>query len=166
VKPYSIMNTLKEFHECAGLKANLAKSQVVFGGCSQELQKQCLEITELQESAFPMKYLGVPITAGRLSKTECRDLVNKILAKVQIWANSDHMLKVLLQAKGPKARKQITGTVVTTAIYNIWRARNQAIFNDHVIPTQSTITMIKQQVRHRISFMHSITKKYTMHNCT
>jgi len=32
---------------------------------------------------FPLKYLGVPITASRLIK--CMDLVNKILAKVHLW---------------------------------------------------------------------------------
>ncbi|KAJ8426159.1 hypothetical protein Cgig2_032641 [Carnegiea gigantea] len=35
---------------------------------------------------FPMKYLGVPITASRLTKIECRGLVDKILAKVHLWA--------------------------------------------------------------------------------
>ena len=33
-----------------------------------------------------MRYLGVPITISRLTKIECRGLVDKILAKVHIWA--------------------------------------------------------------------------------
>jgi len=33
-----------------------------------------------------MKYLGIPITASRLSKMECSVLVEKITAWVHIWA--------------------------------------------------------------------------------
>ncbi|KAJ8436669.1 hypothetical protein Cgig2_006379 [Carnegiea gigantea] len=77
--------------------------------------------------------------------------------------NGERMLKEMLQAKGPKARKQITGIIVTVAIYNTWRARNQAIFRTQIIPTKQTIRMIKEQVRHRILFLHSISKKYTMY---
>ena len=88
----SANQTLHHYHdcsiclyECAGLKANLQKSQMTFGGCSQELQNQCLQITGLQECSFPLKYLGVPIIASRLTKIECRSLVEKILAGVHIW---------------------------------------------------------------------------------
>jgi len=35
---------------------------------------------------LPLKYLGVPITASRLTKIECRGLVDKILAKGHMWA--------------------------------------------------------------------------------
>jgi len=33
-----------------------------------------------------MKYLGVPITASRLTKIKCRGLADEILAKVHLWA--------------------------------------------------------------------------------
>ena len=33
-----------------------------------------------------MIYLGVPITASRLTKIECARLVEKIVARVQLWA--------------------------------------------------------------------------------
>lgn len=58
------MYTLHEFHECARLKANLQKSQMVFGGCSHEPQNKCMKIIGLQDTTFPLKYLGVPITAS------------------------------------------------------------------------------------------------------
>ncbi|KAJ8424186.1 hypothetical protein Cgig2_033664 [Carnegiea gigantea] len=56
-------------------------------GCSQELQEKCKHITGLQDSNFPLRYLGVPITASRLTKVECRSLVEKITAKMKIWAS-------------------------------------------------------------------------------
>jgi len=33
-----------------------------------------------------LKYLGVPITASRLTKLDCRGLVDKIVAKARTWA--------------------------------------------------------------------------------
>jgi len=33
-----IMDVLHQFHQCAGLKANLDKSQMVLGGCKVDLQ--------------------------------------------------------------------------------------------------------------------------------
>jgi len=67
------LNYLKEVLDkfYMGLGANVHKSLIVFGGCLKELQAQCIEITSLQEGMFPLKYLGVPITASRLSKIKC-----------------------------------------------------------------------------------------------
>ena len=50
-----VMRALEEFHACAGLRANLTKSQVVFGGCTHDLQQLCLETTGLTDGSFPLK---------------------------------------------------------------------------------------------------------------
>jgi len=50
------------------------------------LQNKCQQITGLHDSNFPLKFLGVPITSSRLTKVECRNLVEKITAKMKIWA--------------------------------------------------------------------------------
>ena len=81
-----IMSALHIFHDCAGLKVNMTKSQMVLGGCNAAMQDQCIKITGFHDSSFPLKYLGVPITASRLTKSECSELVEKIQAKVRIWA--------------------------------------------------------------------------------
>ena len=80
------MSAMKSFHDSAGLRANSQKSQVVFGGTSDEMIQQCLRITGLQATQFPLKYLGVPITASRLTKVECNTLVEKITGRIHIWA--------------------------------------------------------------------------------
>ena len=36
-----------------------------------------------------MKYQGVPIIASRLSKMECRTLVEKIVGKIRLWATNN-----------------------------------------------------------------------------
>ena len=72
--------------QMSGLHANQEKSQIVFGGFSLPLQHQCLEIIGFPEGAFPMRYLGVPITASRLSRLECRALVENFLGRIKLWA--------------------------------------------------------------------------------
>ena len=81
-----VHTVLSSIKETAGLITNLQKSQLVLGGCHDELHQQCLTITGLTETSFPLKYLGVPITASRLTKIECTSLVEKIMAKVHMWA--------------------------------------------------------------------------------
>ena len=50
------------------------------------LQCKCQQITGLQDSNFPLQYLGVPITSNRLTTMECGNLVEKITARMKIWA--------------------------------------------------------------------------------
>ncbi|KAJ8419236.1 hypothetical protein Cgig2_013533 [Carnegiea gigantea] len=82
-----VTKVLTDFHACSGLKANTSKSQVIFGGCSRALQDECLKITKFQEGSFPLHYLGVPITASKLNKSECRVLAEKIMGKVRLWSS-------------------------------------------------------------------------------
>lgn len=82
-----ILNILDWFHKTAGLQANMSKSQMVIGGCNEELYQACMKEVGLTESTFPLKYLGVPITSSRLSKLNCRDLVDKMKARIQIWTS-------------------------------------------------------------------------------
>jgi len=79
------MDVLIEFHLCAGLKTNLHKSQMVFGGTNSNLQQHCLQTIGLRESSLPLQYLGVRIVASKLTKFECDQLVNKITTKVHQW---------------------------------------------------------------------------------
>ncbi|KAJ8426152.1 hypothetical protein Cgig2_024357 [Carnegiea gigantea] len=68
------------------VKVNLQKSQVVLRGVSTALQDLCLQETGLEIGQLTLRYLGIRITASRLTKTECTALIDKILAKVHIWA--------------------------------------------------------------------------------
>ena len=73
-----LMEAFKEFTKCSGLKANLTKSQIVFGGDCHQVHHDCLRIIGFTEGQLPLKYLGIPITSSRLTKIECRTLVEKI----------------------------------------------------------------------------------------
>ena len=75
-KPETLLlvhSTLMTFYQCTGLKVNQTKSQMAFGGCSPLLQQKCLEVTGFQEGSLPLKYLGMPITASRLTKAGVHD---------------------------------------------------------------------------------------------
>jgi len=105
-----IMNTLQNFQQLAGLQANQAKPHLVCGGCDPLLQKKCLDITGYQEGALPMRYLGVPITGSKLSKMECRSLVEKIMGKIKLWFTRN------LSFAG---RAQLLSPVIF-GMYNFW----------------------------------------------
>jgi len=104
------MHVLQPFHQTTGLKANHSKSQIVFGGCSTQLQQSCLRITGFHDGTLPLTYLGVPITASKLGKVECRTLVEKIMGKIKLWSS-----RSLTFAR----RAQLLNTVVF-GMYNFW----------------------------------------------
>jgi len=52
------------------LNTNLDKSQIIAGGVGEQVKNIVIECTGFQEGVLPLKYLGVPITSGRLSKVE------------------------------------------------------------------------------------------------
>jgi len=82
-----LMTAFQRFTECSGLQANLSKSQIVFGGASPSVKAECKAITGLNEGKLPCTYLGLPITASKLSKVECMTLVEKITAKITTWTS-------------------------------------------------------------------------------
>ncbi|KAJ8423957.1 hypothetical protein Cgig2_007561 [Carnegiea gigantea] len=45
-----------------------------------------LQLTGYQEGGLPFRYLGVPITANKLSKMECSMLVEKFTRRITTWA--------------------------------------------------------------------------------
>ncbi|KAJ8421323.1 hypothetical protein Cgig2_020385 [Carnegiea gigantea] len=45
-----------------------------------------MQVIGLKDSTFPQSYLGVPITVSRLTKVECPSLLEKIIARAQLWA--------------------------------------------------------------------------------
>ena len=59
------------------------------GGCNDQQRKQTLELTGYQEGKLPFKYLGVPVTASKLSAMDCSLLVDKITKKISIWATKN-----------------------------------------------------------------------------
>ena len=82
-----LMRAFQQFTACSGLQINMSKSQIVFGGASASIREECKALTGFTEGNLPFSYLGLPITASKLSKVECRTLVEKITARIRTWAS-------------------------------------------------------------------------------
>lgn len=70
------------FSAASGLKANLSKSQVFFGGVKQDIQQQILQVLEFEKGELTFKYLGVSLSTKRLTVQYCKPLANRITARI------------------------------------------------------------------------------------
>lgn len=73
------------FSEALGLKANMTKSQVYFGGVKTNIQTDILLALGYEKGELPFKYLGVPLSIKRLTAQQCKPLVEKITARITSW---------------------------------------------------------------------------------
>ncbi|XP_074305964.1 uncharacterized protein LOC141641192 [Silene latifolia] len=76
---YRATAELAHFSTWSGLTANLDKTEIYFGGVSEEVKQLILQATSLQEGVFPFRYLGIPIHASRLHA----DMYGALLLKLQ-----------------------------------------------------------------------------------
>ncbi|KAK4383421.1 hypothetical protein Sango_2776800 [Sesamum angolense] len=58
---------LDEFAKLSGLHANPQKSQLILSRSAQDVQEQLLAALHFQEGHLPLRYLGLPLLASRLS---------------------------------------------------------------------------------------------------
>ncbi|KAJ8427647.1 hypothetical protein Cgig2_026263 [Carnegiea gigantea] len=49
------------------------------------ISSQLLQCTGFREGILQLRYLGVPITPHRLTKSDCKSLVEKIITKIKTW---------------------------------------------------------------------------------
>lgn len=81
------MNAFKEFFDVSGLVANASKSKLYFGEVAAAAQHRIKTITGFGEGTYPMKYLGVPPSPKKWSKTECYTVIMKICGKIDCWTS-------------------------------------------------------------------------------
>ncbi|CAO2188085.1 unnamed protein product [Urochloa humidicola] len=76
------------FAACSGLHTNLQKSSVVPIACSEEQINLTRELFPAQITEFPITYLGLPLTVGRLKKAHLQPIVDKVGACLPTWKAS------------------------------------------------------------------------------
>lgn len=81
------MDAFQTFSAGTRLEANYNKFEIVIRGCHPKIEQDILNITRVKHGSLPFRYLGVPITASRLSKLEYRSLVDKTTARIKTWAS-------------------------------------------------------------------------------
>ncbi|GJT89626.1 RNA-directed DNA polymerase, eukaryota, reverse transcriptase zinc-binding domain protein [Tanacetum coccineum] len=82
-----IKKALEEFSSYSGLKANMSKSTVFFGGLTNAEQKSILDIVPFAIGRPPMRYLGVPLLTKKINAIDCKPLVEKVKDRVLDWRN-------------------------------------------------------------------------------
>ncbi|GJS37025.1 RNA-directed DNA polymerase, eukaryota, reverse transcriptase zinc-binding domain protein [Tanacetum coccineum] len=80
-----IKRSLDEFSTCSGLIPNNSKSTMFFGSVCEEDKEAISSVLPFAIGKLPVKYLGVPLIAKRLSVKDCGSLIDKIKSKVKNW---------------------------------------------------------------------------------
>ncbi|GKB00051.1 RNA-directed DNA polymerase, eukaryota, reverse transcriptase zinc-binding domain protein [Tanacetum coccineum] len=82
-----IKEALEEFSSYSGLKANMSKSIVFFGGLTNAEQNVILGIVPFAIGKLPVRYLGVPLITKKINATDYKPLVEKVKNRVLDWRN-------------------------------------------------------------------------------
>ncbi|XP_074292535.1 uncharacterized protein LOC141619422 [Silene latifolia] len=72
-----LLRSFASFSAASGLEMNRSKSNIYFNGVPKRVKDQIFARSGCVEGKLPFRYLGVPITAGKLGKRECLVLVEK-----------------------------------------------------------------------------------------
>ncbi|XP_060190863.1 uncharacterized protein LOC132620187 [Lycium barbarum] len=74
-----------------GLQENMSKSCVYFGGVASVDRQNKLQQLGFSEGELPFKYLGIPLTTGKLSLVQWIPLIEKIVARITSWIVLKHI---------------------------------------------------------------------------
>jgi hypothetical protein len=85
LKARNVKIMLYLFEQMFGLKINFEKSEVIMVGGDNNLTLTYAEIFNCQVGLFPIKYLGVPISASRIQVSHWQHLEGKLSKKLDIW---------------------------------------------------------------------------------
>lgn len=79
----NLKSLLAKFELISGLKLNTAKSKLYF---SKKADSELItHILDIQPCTLPVRYLGLPLFQGRLSKKDCAPLLDKIQIRLDSW---------------------------------------------------------------------------------
>nr|GEW79770.1 hypothetical protein [Tanacetum cinerariifolium] len=83
----TIKEALEEFSSYSGLRANMNKSTMFFGGMTIAEQNVILDIIPFANRRLPIRYLGVPLITKKINATDCKPLIDKVKSRVTDWKN-------------------------------------------------------------------------------
>lgn len=81
------MRALATFAKVSGLAANSGKSALYVCNVPDEIKSSILDKTGFMEDKLPFRYLGVKISAKKLSKADCEFMADKIGARIRSWGS-------------------------------------------------------------------------------
>ncbi|KAL0396552.1 UNVERIFIED_CONTAM: putative mitochondrial protein [Sesamum calycinum] len=80
-----LIECLQEFRDVSGLAVNTAKSNIFTAGIQDDILDEVLAMTEFARGHMPVRYLGIPLAAQRLSFTDYSPLVDQIAGCIHKW---------------------------------------------------------------------------------
>ncbi|XP_074305761.1 uncharacterized protein LOC141640983 [Silene latifolia] len=80
-----ILRSFATFSAATGLSLNKSKSKIYFNGVASPIVKYILQVSGFHRGTLPFKYLGVPISAKKLTKHEGMKLTDRIVARIRSW---------------------------------------------------------------------------------
>ncbi|KAL0293333.1 UNVERIFIED_CONTAM: hypothetical protein Sradi_6943100 [Sesamum radiatum] len=80
-----LMECLKEFRDVSGLAVNTSKSSIFMAGIENNEFHGILARTDFAVGEMPVRYLGIPLAAQRLSVSDYSPLVDQIANCISKW---------------------------------------------------------------------------------
>ncbi|CAM8902499.1 unnamed protein product [Rhodiola kirilowii] len=81
-----VRDVLRTFHDWSGLKVNVDKSAIYFGGCSEGETNLFASIVNFQKGHLPFTYLGVPLHGRKLKVSDYSVIIHKMTSKIKSWS--------------------------------------------------------------------------------
>ena len=81
------LDELAKFEAFSGMQVNKQKSDVFLVGVNDSVKATLLSMRGFSLGTLPSKYLGVPLISSRLSHSDCKPLLRKIMARIQSWTS-------------------------------------------------------------------------------
>lgn len=82
-----IRDVLEEFKGVSGLTPSIPKSTAFMCNISTHVRNGILGILPFEEGVLPVRYLGVPLIATKLVRSDCMILVDKVQKRISDWRN-------------------------------------------------------------------------------
>ncbi|CAN1153332.1 LINE-1 retrotransposable element ORF2 protein [Linum perenne] len=80
-----VKRVLQDFKEISGLQFNSEKSRIYIAGVQLDEVDVITASSGFSRGDIPFRYLGVPLTVGKLRKNDCKVLLDKITRRVMDW---------------------------------------------------------------------------------
>ncbi|KAL0294743.1 UNVERIFIED_CONTAM: hypothetical protein Sangu_3212200 [Sesamum angustifolium] len=84
---------LDEFAKLSGLHANPQKSQLIISRSAQDERDHLIAALQFQEGHLPLRYLGLPLLASRLSISDCQPLLLKVDSRIKGWDSIQFVIR-------------------------------------------------------------------------
>ncbi|XP_074277662.1 uncharacterized protein LOC141601292 [Silene latifolia] len=79
------------FSSASGLTLNKDKSDIYFNGVSADTIVNIIHVSSFHRGSMPFRYLGVPISAKKLTKNEGMKVINRISASIRGWGVRNYL---------------------------------------------------------------------------